>query len=174
MRSGRAWALATLVGVSLCAVGMLLRLRVNVTPSLPLGIYRAGELADTVSVGELVCFDVSHPSAPADARAYLGPELLLLKRVIAVAGAVIDRDPSTGVLRVDGLPQRCLPVFEKDSAGADLPGLRFPIVVPPGTVWLGSDHARGFDSRYFGPVPLRALSCGHVRPVWTWEGDEQC
>jgi conjugative transfer signal peptidase TraF len=40
-------------------------------------------------------------------------------------------------------------------------------IVAPGQVWLLSDSTHGFDSRYFGDVPL-SLMVTNVTPVLTW------
>ncbi|MET3709548.1 hypothetical protein ABIC65_000228 [Sphingomonas trueperi] len=41
--------------------------------------------------------------------------------------------------------------------GKRLDHLRQGRIIPPGEVYVGSRHARGFDSRYFGLVPLTSL-----------------
>ena len=41
--------------------------------------------------------------------------------------------------------------------GERLDHLHWSGVIPPGMVYVGSHHPRGFDSRYFGLVPIRQL-----------------
>jgi len=44
------------------------------------------------------------------------------------------------------------------ATGLRLPHLLWAGPIPPGMVFVGSSAPNGFDSRYFGPVPLSALT----------------
>lgn len=44
------------------------------------------------------------------------------------------------------------------TSGLRLPHLLWAGPIPPGMVFVGSGAPNGFDSRYFGPVPLSALT----------------
>jgi conjugative transfer signal peptidase TraF len=154
-------------------VALGLGLRVNLTESFPRGLYQAVGDARDFRLGELVCFDAMHPAAPRAARNYLGDDMPMLKRVAATSGMLVERD-ADGTLRVDGKALPCSRVFAQDSRGTSLPKVAFPLVVPPGSVWLSSEHPKGFDSRYYGPVPVQTLRCGHVRAVLTWGGGKKC
>ena len=89
----------------------------------------------------------------------------LLKTTAAVAGDVVTVTPS-GVV-VNGMPIEDTAPLDHDSAARLL--RPFPAgnySVPPGQVWLLSSHqSRGFDSRYFGPVPAANVR-GVAQPVW--------
>src|SRR5262249_13671718 len=105
-------------------------------------------------------------------RGYLGPGPCpggaqpVLKRVIAVAGDVVDLDEA-GATATAVLPIRQL-ITDRDRSGRPLPHV--PLgrhVVQPGHVWLaGSGHDRSWDSRYFGPVPVAGVR-GVARPIFT-------
>lgn len=160
-----------LVLILLVATGSALGLRVNLSESLPRGVYRVHAQDSAIAIGELVCFNSRHSIAPAPARA-LDASLPLLKRVAAMAGATIERDLS-GELVIDGRVVPCSHVRTRDTEGRALPSVAYPSVVPQGHVWLMSEHDLGFDSRYFGAVPVEAL-CGHVAASWQWERGVRC
>jgi signal peptidase I len=86
---------------------------------------------------------------------------LLLKRVVALGGAVVElRD---GVLHVDGRPRREPYV---DLARVD--GVYFgPVTVPAGHVFvLGDSRGESEDSRDLGPVPHDALVARVAARIW--------
>jgi len=144
--------------------------RFNVTESMPRGLYQTRARASEVRIGELVCFGSEHVKAPVEARRYLGGRLPMLKVVAAVAGSIVELDAATRELTIDGRAVPCSEIHDRDSAGTLVPRVRYPLVVPQGSVWLMSLHPFGFDSRYFGPVAIEALVCSDARPLWTWGG----
>jgi len=144
--------------------------RFNITESMPRGVYQTHARASEVRIGELVCFGSEHVKAPVEARRYLGGHLPMLKVVAAVAGSVVQLDSTTRQLKIDGVAVPCSEIHDRDSAGTVVPRVRYPLVIPKGSVWLMSLHPFGFDSRYFGPVALEALVCSDARPLWTWGG----
>jgi conjugative transfer signal peptidase TraF len=89
----------------------------------------------------------------------------LLKTVAAVAGDTVTVSPS-GVA-VNGVPIEDTAALDHDNAGRRLRPFPAGIyAVPPGQVWLLSNHQpRGFDSRYFGPIPAANVQ-GMARPIW--------
>lgn len=181
MRSqwGRRWAhVAIMVGAVAwlaASVCRLVGLRVNVSPSLPVGIYR--ETRAPVRVGSFVeaCLPPSI-GAWAVARKYLwrGPcpggmgAAMVGKMVVATAGDTADlgddgvtvngvRLPHSRPLSVDALQRR-------------LPRVRGRWVLGPKEVWLyGSGDSRSLDSRYFGPVTRDVLRATLSR-VWIMPG----
>jgi len=131
-------------------------LRVNVTPSVPLGLYRIvkvpagrGSLVEICPPPGLTSFGlhrgyIGHGPCPGKARP-------LLKKVLAVPG---DRIVLTrmGIVRRGVLIPSSAP-RTTDSEGRPLPHLRLGIWhVPAGSIWLYGPHPLSFDSRYFGPV----------------------
>jgi len=158
------------VGVSAFAVCGLIGLRINSSPSLPIGLY----LTTRGDQANLVEFCPAEPFAGlAIDRGYRDPGACrdgaapLLKPVVARVGDVVES--SARGIRVNG---RLLPntaPIPMDTRGRALTPWPFnTYVVQPGTVWVASSfHPRSFDSRYFGPVQVSAIR-DHVRALVTW------
>ena len=161
-------ALATAVVLALCSV-----VRLNVSPSVPVGLYRTVD--EPVARGVLVVACVPPAAARlARERGYLGEgscpggTQAVLKRVGALPGDLVGLEPSGVVVNGTRLPDSAPAV--SDSRGRPLPHAPWGrTVVAPGEVWLiGVETTRSWDSRYFGPVPLDYVHA--VRPVLTFGG----
>ena len=149
----------------------LFGLRVNLTPSEPLGLWRIVPLHRPVAVGDLVflCPPRTEVMGQAKARGYLRSGLCssgyapLIKTVAALAGqtVAVGLDVSidgrqlshSSLSQVDGRGRALLP-----SAGG---------IVPAGEVFLHSDFVGSYDSRYFGPVPANGI-LGLAQEVLTY------
>jgi conjugative transfer signal peptidase TraF len=170
-----ACAFGTLVAVTL-GTAWSAGIRVNETTSMPRGLWEVSRVATRLERGQIVtvCLPDTAPTREAAARGYLaagpcpGGYEPLVKPVAAVAGDVVTVTPQGVAVNgrlVDTTTQRV-----RDDAGRPLrpfpPGV-YPVM--PGQVWLLSGHdARSFDSRYFGPVPVRNVQ-GLARPLWVIE-----
>ena len=134
--------------------------RLNFTPSLPIGLYVVSNASDAV----LAEFCPPEPFARISvARGYrhagscLDRDSPLLKPVVAMPGDVVvtsDRGIAVnGTLLANTAP------LERDSKGRLLPHFPFGThVVIPGFVWVASTyHPLSFDSRYFGPIPSGSI-----------------
>ncbi len=153
---------------ALAGVGYLAGLRVNLTPSYQLGLWRIEPLTRAVVVGDRIF--ICPPQIPdfelARDRGYLGHGLCpgwfspLIKTVVALAGqhVVIDAD-----IAVDGVPLAHSAVRPADGAGRVLMPAAGGIV-PAGMVFLFSEFAGSYDSRYFGPIPA-ADALGLAQPL---------
>ena len=135
------------------------RLTRNYTPSLPIGVYRLRpELP--VAKGEIVDLAIPSAARPLIVGRYLPAGFRLLKRVVAIEGDVVCL--TGGWYRVNG--SAISPVAPFDSVGRPLPAFSFCGPVPPGMAFVATPVPSSLDSRYFGPVPVRALlsrgSCG--------------
>lgn len=142
--------------------------RVNVTESVPVGLYRSVDGA--AERGDLV--EACLPPAAArlaTARGYLlgygacGTHMPVIKRVLGISGDVI------GVREhvvCNGVTIDAAPVRTTDPGGRPL------VPAPGGTLgprelWLISDEIPdAYDSRYFGPVTRSAIR-SVMRPLWT-------
>ena len=129
--------------------------RLNLTPSLPRGIYRLSP--DAPTKGDLVSFCLEGEfAALAGERGYLlagsCPSGLrpLLKRVAGLPGDTVDLES--------------LALRSADSAGRPMPSVLEGGTIPPGLALVLADHPGSFDSRYFGLVPLNSLQ--RVEPVF--------
>jgi conjugative transfer signal peptidase TraF len=150
-------------------------LRINETPSLPMGLWLIEARPQVIERGQIVSF------CPPDMvlfrlgrdRGYLsrgrcpGDFEPMLKPVVAVEGdevEVTDRGVAVnGQLIANTAPRL------QDSAGRAMPPARFGShAVGPGEVWFVSSFTpSSFDSRYFGPV-LAAQIEGSAWPLWVW------
>jgi conjugative transfer signal peptidase TraF len=159
-------------GIGLCVVNFQvfawLGVRINLSPSLPLGLYVR------TSTGTLIEFCPSEPYASFSLlRGYRDSGTCpdggapLLKPIVAAAGD--DVDFSTAGLTVNGTPLRNTAPLAVDTKGRSLQHWQFGRgKVASGTVWVASSYnARSFDSRYFGPVAESAIR-SRLRPVLTF------
>ena len=166
------WVKVSFLVLVIAGLGTVAGFRVNVTRSLPLGLYHVGD-ASAVERGSAVI--VCLPEAWARfalRRGILGPghceggSYGLGKMVLAVGGDVVEFRQEG--LRVNG---RSIPnsrTLERDRHGRSMPHHPWgSYKLRPGEVWLFSPYHRGaFDSRYFGPISSRRIR-SVIRPVWT-------
>lgn len=159
-----------LIMIVLLALSYHAGLRFNVTPSMPVGLYRLVEgLPDR---GDPVAFrlDGNGPfSRLAEDRRYLpGSRRPFLKKLAGLPGdtLVIDAE-GIHILPPGGADFRLWPhsrIKTVDSQGRPVPSALTAGVIPPGQALALGQHPGSFDSRYFGFVPLAALH--KAEPVW--------
>jgi len=157
-----------LAGAGACAIG---NLRINLTLSEPLGLWRIVPLEGPVKVSDLVF--ICPPDNPAMraawSRGYLRSGLCeggfapLIKT--AIAGPGQDVAVAQGV-RIDGRPVNSSRVRARDGKGRTLSPYAGG-TVPPSMVFLHSNFSASFDSRYFGPLPASGI-LGLAEPVLTY------
>lgn len=161
-----------LIGITLCVstfqVCGWLGVRINLSPSLPVGLYI------TSAAGKLVEFCPSEPFASLSLlRGYRDRGTCadggapLLKPVVAVAGDEVAFSPAGLAVNGGRIPNTA--PMGTDTKGRQLrhgPFGRFRVA--PGTVWVASAYnPRSFDSRYFGPVPISEIR-DRVRSLLTF------
>jgi conjugative transfer signal peptidase TraF len=152
-------------------VGIWAGLRINLTPSEPLGLWQVVTPDRPATVGDLVF--ICPPSGTLSefglARGYFlrgicpGGAAPLIKTIAAVAGAKIAVDAN---VRIDGVPLRHSWLNSRDGQGRVLAPWAGGIV-PPGQFFLHSQFGGSYDSRYFGPVPDTGF-LGFARPILTF------
>jgi len=160
-----------LVGsIGIAAIAAAIRLRpdwriiYNPSESAPRGWYLV-KPADSLGLGHYV---VAWPPAGAAnlaaERGYLPSSVPILKQVFAVAGQeVCTRDGTTVV--ADTLTVRALDV---DGAGRSLLPWQGCRTLQAGEIFLlNPGNPSSFDSRYFGPIDIRAV-IGRAIPLCTW------
>ncbi len=145
--------------------------RVNLTHSLPIGVYRITH--DPVKHGGLAAFCLEDPPYMdlARVRGYLAagscPSGLrpLLKEIKGLPGDVIGfRD---GLITLNGQSIAGTALLKTDSIGRPAPISRLTSgVIQPGKALMLSHYPSSFDSRYFGLVPLASLNS--VDPIFTF------
>jgi type IV secretory pathway protease TraF len=142
----------------LVAVLSTLWVRVNVSVSVPRGIYRLVAVPSVLDRGMLVIFPT-----PPTLRAW--HTLPLLKPVVAVAGDVLCAD-TKGLWTHNG--QRWLGPVLREAAGLPLPFWQGCVSVLPGYLGVASAVPGSIDSRYFGLLPISALTA-QALPLWIWD-----
>ena len=153
----RPWSSLVLGVLVLAAVVSTRWVRVNVSPSAPLGLYRLAAVVPPLPRGTLVLLRV-----PPAVRPWHRAWLPLLKPVAAVAGDVVcvahDR------LQIAGMDYG--PVYH-EAHGHPLPHLVGCQSVPEEQVFLATTAPRSLDGRYFGMTPVTTITAQAV-PVLTW------
>lgn len=164
-------AAGTSLMIALVSAGWCAGLRINMTPSYPRGLWRIAPLEREVAVGDLVfiCPPDTAEFERAFARGYIRRGLCagglspLIKTVAAVGGQRVD---VTERVLIDGKPLPDSGVQHMDAAGRPLSPF-VGGVVPAGELYLHSDFAGSYDSRYFGPIPSSGV-LGLARPILTF------
>ena len=150
--------------------GWVFGIRVNLTPSLPLGFYITShssnaKLVEFCPQGKAAYVSLIRQYRTAGACPDGGAPLL--KPGVAFPGDEVE--VSANGIRVNG---QLLP----NSAGRFRDHLQRPLEpwpygtyrVEPGTVWVVSSfNSYSFDSRYYGAIPTSAIR-HHLRPLWTF------
>jgi conjugative transfer signal peptidase TraF len=153
----RTWSSLVLGGLVLAAVVSTRWVRLNLSPSVPRGLYWLTAVREPLARGTLVVLPV-----PASVQAWHARWVPLLKPVAAMAGAVVCVGEEE--LWVEGLWYG--PVLH-EAAGQPLPRIHGCVAVPDGAVFLASQAPRSLDGRYFGPTPIAALTARAI-PLMTW------
>ena len=158
--------------VALLGTGCLAGLRLNLTGSLPVGLYLASRAVPVRGAIVLACLRPALAAFARD-RGYVprgggcpGDVLPLGKPVLAVAGDTVTVT-SSGLL-VNGIPVPNSRPLVTDRKGRPLPRLALgQHVVRPSSLWIVSSYSRfSFDSRYFEAVKTGQVLTS-VRPLWT-------
>jgi len=168
---------AAIVGVAVVIAGLAganaAGLRVNATPSMPLGLWRMVPDHAALRRGDVavVCLPDTALVRAGTERGYIPPGNCpggfepLVKPIVATAGDIVA--VSAAGVAVNGQEVHGTAQLTHDSAGRPLrpvPAGAYPVA--RGEVWLLSGHdPRSFDSRYFGPVPEADVQ-GIARPLW--------
>jgi len=153
--------------LSVAAIGF----RLNTTPSIPLGIYRA--IGGAAQKGDIVAF--CPPNTPtfieALHRGYIehgdcpSGSYEMLKRILAAKGDRVEVSPD-GV-RINGrFVAQSAPQLA-DGMGRPLPQLNTDWTLEDGEYVVMGDGPDSFDSRYYGPIHARQISAA-IKPVVTW------
>ena len=161
-------ALLTLNVLGLGSLMLLMGVRINISPSYPLGLYR--QVDTPWQRRDLVISCLPRRAAKLGlARGYLVSSQRcqghtpVIKRVIAMAG---DQVTVGAHVSVNGRTIPNTQTRSQDSQGRALTVARGGIT-PIDHVWLVSNLIAGsFDSRYFGAIPTTLIQ-GKLEPLWT-------
>lgn len=155
------------------ALFVVLGIKVNTTPSIPIGIYRTVK-TENIALNDIAeyCLDYSTYVSLAKNREYLkhGPCRSglqpLVKEVKGLPGNVLALN-GHGEITVDGETLKFSQKADHDSKNRPLPNSMLTMgEIPAGKALLISYHKGGFDSRYFGLVDIKKLK--KVRPLITF------
>jgi conjugative transfer signal peptidase TraF len=156
----------------LCGISYAAGIRLNTTPSIPVGVYRLTN--DPFNKGAYVyfcpppasVFDIAKDRGYLNAGFCPGGYGHLMKKILAVKNDVVAIGKD-GV-HVNG---RLLPLsgsFRADGAGRLLPKYEASWVLGSNELLLMSDSNSGsFDGRYFGSINRKQIE-GVLRPIFTW------
>ena len=150
--------------VVLCWQGWERGYRINVTPSLPKGIYKLKEEAPAVGDVVSICLE-GEAAELARERGYLRHGSCksglrpLLKYLAALPGDAVEQSMESILCgRNDSLMCRWpVSVKAKDRQGREMRPAILPQIVPDGMALILTPHEGSFDSRYIGLVPLASL-----------------
>jgi conjugative transfer signal peptidase TraF len=137
--------------------------RLNVSGSVPYGLYRLSAVPSALTPGMLVVLPV-----PASVQPWHSRWLPLLKPVAATAGQDVCVQEDT--LWIGG--QSYGPV-RHEAHGRRVPHIEGCATVEPGMVFLASHAPASLDGRYFGSTPVSTLTA-RALPVLTWEARPPC
>ncbi|WP_415024160.1 conjugative transfer signal peptidase TraF [Bradyrhizobium sp.] len=156
---------------AIAGAGLAGGLRVNLTPSYPRGLWRIEPLDREPTRGDLVfiCPPDNSVFERAFARGYIRRGLCagglspLIKTVVGVAGETVSIGERVSI---NGRTLPASDVRQTDAAGRSLSPFAGG-VIPAGDLFLHSDFAGSYDSRYFGPLPSAGV-LGLARPLLTF------
>jgi len=158
--------------VVLLGMGWFAGLRLNLSGSLPVGLYVTAPSLPVRGALVLACLPAT-VAAFAHARGYVprGGECPngvapIGKPVAAIAGDTVAVTPA-GVF-VNGVAVPNSRALATDRKGRPLARVRVArCVVESGTIWIVSSYSRfSFDSRYFGPIEVGQVRAT-LQPLWT-------
>ena len=146
--------------------------RWNKTPSVPKGIWKiSNEDIKNINAHVGRYFLVYAPKGDAfnigKERKYLTGIFNyrpMIKKVMGIPG---DHVTLSNYVYINGKKINNSIIFQKDSKNRSLPKSN-DCIVQPDAVWVISDSQYGFDSRYFGSIPISNVK-GFIDPVWVWK-----
>ena len=156
----------------IAAIGWLGGYRVNFTPSYALGLWRIEALARKAEVGDLVfiCPPQISEFVMARERGYVRTGLCpgwfspLIKTVVALPGQSVEIGLN---VEIDGVVLIHSDVRALDAEGRTLTPYSDGIVAAD-HLFIHSEFAGSYDSRYFGPIPADGI-LGLAQPVLVFE-----
>lgn len=160
----------------LLAAGWLAGLRLNLTASLPVGLYLASGAAPVRGSIVLACLPPMVAEFARE-RGYVprgdacpGGVVPVGKPILAMRGDTVTVTP-TGLV-VNGLAVPNSQPLDVDRKGRPLPSVAVgTYVVGSGELWVLSPYSRfSFDSRYFGAIETGQVRAS-IRRLWTAGSD---
>lgn len=173
MNCVKAFAIGGVAVLTVFGVAGAAGFRVNITPSVPVGLYRITD--DPLAKGRLVIFCPPESAVFDEAlrRGYLGAGFCpggygtLIKKILAAQGDRVSVSAQGVTINGERVPNSAQ--VSADPSGRPLPAYRADRwVLADQQVLLLSDFSpRSFDGRYFGAIDIRQIR-GVLTPVFTW------
>ena len=149
-------------------------LRINTSPSIPLGIYRVTSAPLTVGSYVLLCPENKEPFITAQKRGYIGAGYCpgglgyMFKRVAAMKNDIITT--TANGMQINGKLYPNSKPFKHDALNRALPiwHANKTRLKAGEVVLMTQGDKNSFDARYFGPLPQQQI-ISVVQPVLTWK-----
>ena len=146
--------------------------RINLTSSLPVGIWKIDKSFTRIEKGDYVWFTPTKRIAEfALKRGYLekNPKcknnaIPLLKVVYGLPGDTYSFHDD--LIRINNLPVKNVKRRKTDSKNRPMPRIADG-KVPANQFFVLTKHPYSFDSRYYGPIPMDNIE-GTAKPIFTW------
>ncbi len=164
--------LLTAITISTITLFFSLGIHINLSESMPIGLYR--EVSHPLIVGDIVSVCLPEEIAREGMmRGYIGVGRCannsqpLVKQVIAMGGDVVRITPNQIFINGKLIPQSKTQIL--DESGRTLPAIsRGTYQLQESQVWLqGIGHQNSWDSRYYGPIEKEQIT-SIVKPFITW------
>jgi len=155
------FSIASLAGVLFHLFDIVL----NLTPSMPLGVYRA--VGGEPVVGDLVYVNSKSINGleVARERGYVVGRTMIKYLVGKEGDQVTISDQGVAI---NGILIKNSTIFLRDPAGRDIPSVARSGAIAKGKSWVMSDYNElSFDSRYFGEIASSSIR-SRAKPLWTW------
>lgn len=141
-------------------------LYINMTESLPLGIYTL-KTSEKILRGDVVLV-VDLDEIGVDRK--LCRQSRMLKEAAGLQGDMVSSDGESIFINGRQLPDS--DIFEFDKLGRKLPHPKYPYTIQADEIYVTSQHKYGYDSRYYGPVP-RTHVIGVAVPIFLFKGESR-
>ncbi|MCE0491188.1 conjugative transfer signal peptidase TraF [Pantoea sp. Mb-10] len=160
------------LGAILCGLGYVAGVRVNITSSIPVGLYKIASRAPHKGDYVIFCPPEHAIFSLAHKRGYIGSGFCpagygeMMKQIVAVEGDSVGF--RTRGVYVNGQRLAFSAPLTLDPSGRPLPALRMEHTMGKGELLLMTDQsASSFDARYFGPVTASQV-VAVVSPLLIW------
>jgi conjugative transfer signal peptidase TraF len=171
--SARLSAVAMALSAVVLIAGYGFGVRVNTSPSVPVGLYWAAPTVPKVGDTVMICPPDTAAFQLARERGFIGrgncPGRFeyLFKRLLAAKNDVVSIGRDGITVNGELIPSTQPRV--SDGQGRPLPVIVYgPAPLGAGEVlFVGDNDPTSFDARYFGPIPSSQIVTA-VRPLWTW------
>ncbi len=156
--------------LSILVLTWLAGFRVNLTSSLPLGLYRLTDEAPQRRSSAFFCLDSREFIELAQERNYVGPGYCpggikaLGKTIYGLPGDLVNIE-TNGAISINSQVIPGSAALPRDSRGRVMPApqLQAGIIPPDKALMLSLHHKGSFDGRYFGLTSLAGLQ--PIQPV---------